>query len=1047
MRQILQNSDAFDLRIFSCKMMMLTKQLTGDAIVDTDGPMGHFLDPMGQDRNVTLPPADEGLYFVISNIGTSGDLFVNDANGVEVSHLPPGTSNWVYSKGGSWVGFLSGGSTHPFGPVGPDHEMGLVPDPGPIPSGLRFLGDDGLWHASGGTTVNDAYTHFSDGTTTTIASGLDTFRFRSSDATVALTVQDNNATFGDNLNLRVNTNAIDHDALLNFVGNEHIDHSTVSITAGTGLTGGGTLVATRTLGLSLGSLPSQTPALADTMPFDKAGAASKCTFTVLNGILLHNSLAGYSANEHVDHTTVSINAGTGLTGGGNISASRTLGINIPGLSSLVGGVAPTDEVILWDASASQHVRTTISTIGGIPEAPTDGQQYARQNAAWAVVGSASAAATLYVQATAPASPAANAMWWNTTDGVLYIYYFDGNSSQWVEATPSGAMTATEILNALKTVDGSGSGLDADFLDGLDSTALGGGGGGSGDVSGPGAAVVGNFASFNNINGKVITDSGKKAADFADAVHSHTFASLTSKPTTISGFGITDAYTKSEVDTAMNGKFSTAGGSLSGALTLPQGAAGTPSLMFGSATLTGIYGNAAGNQVNVSSSGTLRFTFSTTNTSAVALNVPDVAYSGAWDGDLSVPTKNAVYDKIQTIPLGDVLGPATNADNRIATFNGVNSKTLKDSGFLITDLVAKAGDTMSGNLTIAKASPSFELSANAGSGSTMYFTVAGSRRWGFDIDATNADFAYRRYDNSGAHIGAAMLISRSTGVATFSNNVVVPDAAYGAGWDGDFSVPTKNAVYDKIESLIVGGGGGISDAPNDGKPYVRKSAAWDDFTDDMALKADLASPTFTGTVTMSGATSVLVPTASSLTNSTIAASTAFVQGQVATLNSAISSLAPIASPVLTGNPQSVTPSAGDNDTSIATTAFVQTELANSRIANIEFIIDGGGSTITTGQKGHLEISFACTINQVTLLADASGSIVVDIWKDTYANFPPAVGDSICASAKPTLTSNQKSQDATLTSWTKTVAAGDILAFNVDSATTVQRVTVSLKVTKS
>jgi len=115
--------------------------------------------------------------------------------------------------------------------------------------------------------------------------------------------------------------------------------------------------------------------------------------------------------------------------------------------------------------------------------------------------------------------------------------------------------------------------------------------------------------------------------------------------------------------------------------------------------------------------------------------------------------------------------------------------------------------------------------------------------------------------------------------------------------------------------------------------------------------------------------------------------------------------------------------------------------------ITFIIDGGGSAITTGEKGHLEIPFACTIKQATMLADASGSIVVDIWKDTYANFPPTDADSITASAPPTISSAQKSQDATLTGWTKTIAAGNILAFNVDSCTTIKRVTISLKVERS
>ena len=119
------------------------------------------------------------------------------------------------------------------------------------------------------------------------------------------------------------------------------------------------------------------------------------------------------------------------------------------------------------------------------------------------------------------------------------------------------------------------------------------------------------------------------------------------------------------------------------------------------------------------------------------------------------------------------------------------------------------------------------------------------------------------------------------------------------------------------------------------------------------------------------------------------------------------------------------------------------VAGSR--NISFVIDGGGVAIVTGVKGDIEIPFACTITAVRLLADQSGSIVVNIWKDTYANFPPVVGDKITASAPPTISGATKSEDTTLTGWTTAVAAGDILRFNVDSAATITRVTVSLTVT--
>ena len=116
-------------------------------------------------------------------------------------------------------------------------------------------------------------------------------------------------------------------------------------------------------------------------------------------------------------------------------------------------------------------------------------------------------------------------------------------------------------------------------------------------------------------------------------------------------------------------------------------------------------------------------------------------------------------------------------------------------------------------------------------------------------------------------------------------------------------------------------------------------------------------------------------------------------------------------------------------------------------SVTFVIDGGGSVITTGEKGDITIPFACTINEWTLLADQSGSIVVDVWKDTYANYPPTVADTITASAKPTISATTKGQSSTLTGWTTSISAGDILAFNVDSISTIQRVTLSLNVTRT
>lgn len=115
--------------------------------------------------------------------------------------------------------------------------------------------------------------------------------------------------------------------------------------------------------------------------------------------------------------------------------------------------------------------------------------------------------------------------------------------------------------------------------------------------------------------------------------------------------------------------------------------------------------------------------------------------------------------------------------------------------------------------------------------------------------------------------------------------------------------------------------------------------------------------------------------------------------------------------------------------------------------INFLIDGGGGVIQTGVKGDVVVDFACTIVSATMLADQSGSIVVDVWKDSYANFPPTNSDSITSSTPLTISSDTDVQDLSLTSWTTSITAGQVLRFNVDSCSTITRCTVSLKYRRS
>ena len=115
------------------------------------------------------------------------------------------------------------------------------------------------------------------------------------------------------------------------------------------------------------------------------------------------------------------------------------------------------------------------------------------------------------------------------------------------------------------------------------------------------------------------------------------------------------------------------------------------------------------------------------------------------------------------------------------------------------------------------------------------------------------------------------------------------------------------------------------------------------------------------------------------------------------------------------------------------------VSNTRTLN--FVIDGGGSAITTGKKGVIVIDGDYTVTGWTIIADQSGSIVVDVNRATFTNFPTT--SSIAGTELPTLSSAQKAEDLTLTSWTTTLSARDVIEFEVDSATTVTRVTVALR----
>ena len=114
--------------------------------------------------------------------------------------------------------------------------------------------------------------------------------------------------------------------------------------------------------------------------------------------------------------------------------------------------------------------------------------------------------------------------------------------------------------------------------------------------------------------------------------------------------------------------------------------------------------------------------------------------------------------------------------------------------------------------------------------------------------------------------------------------------------------------------------------------------------------------------------------------------------------------------------------------------------------IQTVINGSGSTITTGVKADIRVPFAITLTEVCLLADQTGSIEFDLMVDSYANYPPTTADSIVASAPPAIVSGNKNIDTVLTGWTTSISAESILRVEVVSVTNITRLTLILKYEK-
>jgi len=142
-------------------------------------------------------------------------------------------------------------------------------------------------------------------------------------------------------------------------------------------------------------------------------------------------------------------------------------------------------------------------------------------------------------------------------------------------------------------------------------------------------------------------------------------------------------------------------------------------------------------------------------------------------------------------------------------------------------------------------------------------------------------------------------------------------------------------------------------------------------------APLNNPIFTG--------DPQAPTPATADNDTSVATTAFVKAQ---------GYAPLANPVFTGDPQAPTPATADNDTSIATTAFVKAQ-GYAPLASPTFTGDPKAPTPTAGDN---DTSIATTAFVTAAVGASGGGSLPDSGRLTYVSatalkFAPFKGNKI------------------------------------------------------
>lgn len=111
-------------------------------------------------------------------------------------------------------------------------------------------------------------------------------------------------------------------------------------------------------------------------------------------------------------------------------------------------------------------------------------------------------------------------------------------------------------------------------------------------------------------------------------------------------------------------------------------------------------------------------------------------------------------------------------------------------------------------------------------------------------------------------------------------------------------------------------------------------------------------------------------------------------------------------------------------------------------DVVFVVDNGDSDITSGQTDFVRIPYSGKLLDWCILADQTGSVVVDVWLGRDKAIP-SVANTICSGPKPTLSNNNFSEMTTLPWSITSFDQDDVLGFQVVSVSGLKKFRLSIK----